>query len=147
MDKDNNAVVVFSGGQDSTTCLLWALRRFDKVIAVTFNYNQRHKLEIECAKNIAKDLGEDVSAALEGEVIYAGYNNGGYGNLIILQHNNNMKTYYAHLSNIYVSVGEIVKKNDLIGAIGSTGNSTGPHLHFELRVDNNPVNPIKYIQQ
>ena len=97
--------------------------------------------------DIAKDLGEDVSAALEGEVIYAGYNNGGYGNLIILQHNNNMKTYYAHLSNIYVSVGEIVKKNDLIGAIGSTGNSTGPHLHFELRVDNNPVNPIKYIQQ
>ena len=97
--------------------------------------------------DIAKDLGEDVNAALEGEVIYAGYNNGGYGNLIILQHNNNMKTYYAHLSNIYVSVGEIVKKNDLIGAIGSTGNSTGPHLHFELRVDNNPVNPIKYIQQ
>ena len=97
--------------------------------------------------DIAKDLGEDVSAALEGEVIYAGYNNGGYGNLIILQHNNNMKTYYAHLSNIYVSVGEIVKKNDLIGEIGSTGNSTGPHLHFELRVDNNPVNPIKYIQQ
>ena len=67
--------------------------------------------------------------------------------MIILQHNNNMKTYYAHLSNIYVSVGEIVKKNDLIGAIGSTGNSTGPHLHFELRVDYNPVNPIKYIQQ
>lgn len=54
---NNNAVVVFSGGQDSTTCLFWALKRFDKVIAVTFDYGQRHSLEIECAKEIATELG------------------------------------------------------------------------------------------
>lgn len=52
----NDAVVVFSGGQDSTTCLFWALKKFDKVYVVTFDYNQKHKLEIECAKKIAKDL-------------------------------------------------------------------------------------------
>lgn len=97
--------------------------------------------------DIAKNLGENVNAALDGVVIKAGYNNGGYGNLIIVEHENNMKTYYAHLNDIYVKQGDIVKKNDVIGAIGSTGNSTGPHLHFELRVDNKPVDPIKYIEQ
>ena len=56
-NSNNNAVVVFSGGQDSTTCLFWALERFDKVIAVTFNYNQKHKLEKECAQKKTKELG------------------------------------------------------------------------------------------
>ena len=98
-------------------------------------------------KDIAKNLGESVNAALDGKVISAGYNNGGYGNLIVIEHQNNMKTYYAHLNEIYVNVGDMVKKDDIIGAVGSTGNSTGPHLHFELRVDNKPVDPIKYIKQ
>lgn len=97
--------------------------------------------------DIAKNLGESVSAALDGKVINAGYNNGGYGNLIVIEHTNNMKTYYAHLNEIYVNVGDIVKKDDIIGAVGSTGNSTGPHLHFELRVDNKQVDPVKYIEQ
>ena len=97
--------------------------------------------------DIAKNLGESVNAALDGKVISAGYNNGGYGNLIVIEHQNNMKTYYAHLNEIYVNVGDMVKKDDIIGAVGSTGNSTGPHLHFELRVDNKPVDPIKYIKQ
>lgn len=57
MMKQEKAVVVFSGGQDSTTCLFWALQQFKEVEAVTFNYNQRHRLEIECAANIAKELG------------------------------------------------------------------------------------------
>ena len=97
--------------------------------------------------DIAKNLGDSVNAALGGTVINAGYNNGGYGNLIIIQHGNNMKTYYAHLSEIYVNVGDVVNQDDIIGAIGSTGNSTGPHLHFEFRVDNQPVDPIKYIKE
>ena len=97
--------------------------------------------------DIAKNLGESVNASLDGKVVNAGYNNGGYGNLIVIEHQGNMKTYYAHLSEIYVNVGDIVKKDDIIGTVGSTGNSTGPHLHFELRVDNKPVDPVKYIKQ
>lgn len=97
--------------------------------------------------DIAKNLGESVNASLEGKVIKAGYNNGGYGNLIVIEHENNIKTYYAHLDKIYVNVGDMVKTDDIIGAIGNTGNSTGPHLHFELRVDGKQVDPIKYIKQ
>ena len=109
-------------------------------------FGEVRKPSIHKGIDIAKSLGADVNASLEGKVIQAGYNNGGYGNLIVLEHSNNMKTYYAHLSNIYVNVGEMVKQGDIIGAIGSTGNSTGPHLHFELRINNEPVDPSKYIK-
>ncbi|WP_291651778.1 peptidoglycan DD-metalloendopeptidase family protein [Clostridium sp.] len=97
--------------------------------------------------DIAGNTGDDALVAMDGEVIYAQYNDGGYGNLIIVKHEDNMVTYYGHLSDFYVKVGDKVKKEDVIGAIGSTGFSTGPHLHFELRVDNEPVDPTKYIVQ
>ena len=64
--------------------------------------------------DIAKNLGESVNVSLDGKVINAGYNNGGYGNLIVIEHQGNMKTYYAHLSEIYVNVGDIVKKDDIL---------------------------------
>ena len=95
--------------------------------------------------DIAGDIGDDVIAAMDGYITYAEFNDGGYGNLIIIEHKDNMKTYYGHLSSFNVKVGDSVKKGDIIGEIGSTGFSTGPHLHFELRVDNNPVNPKNYI--
>lgn len=97
--------------------------------------------------DIAGDIGDDVFAAMDGEVIYAEYNNGGYGNLIIVKHEDNMSTYYGHLSKYYVEVGDKIKKGDVIGAVGNTGFSTGPHLHFELRVDNEAVDPTNYIVQ
>jgi murein DD-endopeptidase MepM/ murein hydrolase activator NlpD len=97
--------------------------------------------------DISGNIGEDVLVALDGEVVYAEYNYGGYGNLIIVEHEDDMKTFYGHLSDFYVNVGDKVKKGDIIGAIGSTGFSTGPHLHFELRVNNNPVDPYNYIIQ
>lgn len=95
--------------------------------------------------DIAGDIGDDVIAAMDGEVIYSEYNDGGYGNLIIVKHEDDMETYYGHLNESYVKVGDKIKKEDIIGAVGNTGFSTGPHLHFELRIDDEPVDPIDYI--
>lgn len=97
--------------------------------------------------DIAGDIGDDVFAAMDGEVIYAEYNDGGYGNLIIVKHEDNMSTYYGHLSEYNVKVGDKIKKGDVIGEVGNTGFSTGPHLHFELRVDDEAVDPTDYIIQ
>lgn len=97
--------------------------------------------------DIGGKIGDDVLVALDGEVVYAEFNNGGYGNLIIVKHDSDMLTYYGHLDDFYVKTGDVVKKGDIIGALGNTGFSTGPHLHFELRVDGNPVDPYDYIIQ
>ena len=97
--------------------------------------------------DIGGAIGDDVLVALDGEVTYAEFNDGGYGNLIIVKHDDDMITYYGHLDEFYVKVGDLVKKGDIIGALGNTGFSTGPHLHFELRVEGNPVDPYSYIIQ
>lgn len=95
--------------------------------------------------DFAGNIGDRVSAAINGQVIYAQYNYGGYGNLVILEHENNMKSYYAHLNSICVNVGDIIKKGEKIGEVGNTGRSTGPHLHFELRINDEAVDPLNYL--
>lgn len=97
--------------------------------------------------DIAGNIGDNVFAAMDGEVTYAEYNDGGYGNLIIIKHEDNMNTYYGHLNKYNVNVGDNVKKGDIIGEVGNTGFSTGPHLHFELRVNDEAVDPTDYIVQ
>ena len=85
-------------------------------------------------------VGTPVEATMNGKVTYAGWNNQGYGNLVIVE-NGEYKTYYAHLSNIPVSVGDSVTAGSTIGLSGNTGNSTGPHLHYEIRKNNVPIDP------
>ena len=90
--------------------------------------------------DIAADTGTPIAAAAAGRVIAAGPD-GGYGNLIVLDNGNGVTTRYGHCSQIFARVGENVTAGQAIGAVGSTGRSTGPHLHFEVRVDDKPVDP------
>jgi murein DD-endopeptidase MepM/ murein hydrolase activator NlpD len=94
--------------------------------------------------DIAADEGAPISAAAAGRVISAGPD-GGYGNLIVVDNGNGITTRYAHCSQIFARVGESVLPGQTIGAVGSTGHSTGPHLHFEVRVDDRPVDPAQFL--
>ncbi|MCM8711569.1 peptidoglycan DD-metalloendopeptidase family protein [Clostridium sp. SYSU_GA19001] len=95
--------------------------------------------------DIAADLGTPIYAALDGTVTYSGWATG-YGMLIKLKHKDGLETYYGHCSKLLVSEGQTVKKGDKIGEVGSTGNSTGPHLHFEVRVNGIPKDPAPYLK-
>ena len=93
--------------------------------------------------DIAAGMGNNIIAADGGTVIVSGYD-GGYGNYIMINHGEGRVSLYAHMSSRAVSVGTNVTKGQVIGYVGSTGNSTGPHLHFEVRVNGGTVDPLKY---
>ncbi len=94
--------------------------------------------------DIAAALGTPIHAAASGTVIHAGWL-GGYGNLVVVDHGDGLATAYAHASAILVAVGEQVSQGDTLSLVGSTGNSTGPHLHFEVRVNGSAVDPLLYL--
>jgi murein DD-endopeptidase MepM/ murein hydrolase activator NlpD len=89
-------------------------------------------------------FGTPVRSAAAGEILFTGWR-GGYGNTVIIDHGGSLATLYAHLSSIAATPGQVVAVGDVIGRVGSTGYSTGPHLHFEVRVAGNPVDPLKYL--
>jgi len=88
--------------------------------------------------------GDDVKSTANGRVVFAGWSNG-YGNCIRIQHANNFETLYGHLSRIEVKVGQQITVGQKIGLVGSTGHSTGAHLHYEVRKDGKPINPVKFL--
>lgn len=89
-------------------------------------------------------MGEPVKSTASGRVVYAG-KAGGYGNCVRISHGNNIETWYGHLSRILVREGQRINVGDLIGKVGSTGRSTGPHLHYEVRRNGEAVNPKQYL--
>lgn len=111
---------------------------------LTSNYGSRWG-SFHRGLDIAASAGTPIYAAASGTVTYSGYNNGGFGKLIIIDHNNGYQTYYAHCSSLYVQVGQKVSKGQNIAGVGSTGNSTGNHVHFEIRSNGTPINPYNYV--
>lgn len=125
-------------GQPSAAGLIWPC---DGVVVSGFGmrWGRMHEgIDIGCA------YGTPNRAAASGTVIYAGWL-GGYGNLVVVDHGNGLSTAYAHASSILVSVGQSVSQGQTVSLVGSTGHSTGPHLHFEVRVNGVAVDPLPYL--
>ena len=125
-------------GQPSAAGLIWPC---DGVVVSGFGmrWGRLHEgIDIGCA------YGTPNRAAAAGTVIYSAWL-GGYGNLIVLDHGNGLSTAYAHASSLLVGVGQTVSQGETVSLVGSTGNSSGPHLHFEVRVNGEAVDPLLYL--
>ena len=94
--------------------------------------------------DLVQEYGAEIHATASGRVVHAGPA-GGYGNMVEIEHGNNLATRYGHMSEVLVEEGQAVKPGDTIGRIGSTGRSTGPHLHYEVRIDGEPVDPERFL--
>lgn len=138
------AKVVLSGVKDPIGDKVAFLNKPTRGWVITSNFGPRWGRNHN-GMDIAGNIGDPVVATFDGVVRQRFYDTG-YGNVIFLQHENGMETIYGHLNGFNVVAGQTVKKGDLIGFVGNTGQSTGPHLHFELRVDGKAVDPQAYIQ-
>jgi murein DD-endopeptidase MepM/ murein hydrolase activator NlpD len=102
--------------------------------------------EVHEGLDIAVDFGTPVNTTADGLVVWAAPH-AGYGNLVVVYHSTGITTRYGHLSRITVETGQRLKRGDQIGHAGSTGRSTGPHVHYEIRENDQPVDPGRYVQQ
>ncbi len=113
---------------------------------ITSRFGSRSSVRVgaHTGLDIAAPKGTSIKAAAGGTVIHAGWK-GSLGNLVIIDHGNGVQTYYGHCSKILVSAGQKVSQGDIVAKVGSTGNSTGPHLHLEVRVNGVALNPQNYV--
>ncbi len=137
-ERAKNGIVILGTGQFNLPS--------DAPITSGFGYRMHPILgyqRFHAGVDFGADYGSPILAADRGVVIFAGWY-GGYGNAVILDHGNGITTMYAHAQQLYVSEGQTVERGKAIAATGSTGLSTGPHLHFEVRKDGEPVDPMTY---
>ncbi|MBO6244458.1 MAG: M23 family metallopeptidase [Clostridia bacterium] len=137
-----NTATTTSSGKKSIGLAL--IRPVSGTITSRFGASSRIRRSAHTGLDIATSKGTPISAAASVTVTFAGYK-GSYGNLLVITHANGVQTYYGHCSALYVSAGASVSQGQTIAAVGSTGNSTGPHLHFEVRVNGVAYNPQNYV--
>jgi murein DD-endopeptidase MepM/ murein hydrolase activator NlpD len=113
---------------------------------ITSPFGVRRWNKVHTGIDVAVPTGTSVMAYRSGVVKFAGWNPWGYGNLVVIDHGDGFETYYAHNSIIYVQVGQNVGKGEVLSLSGNTGISTGPHVHFEVRINGTPIDPLAYLK-
>lgn len=113
-------------------------------ISSRYGVSSKIRVSTHTGLDIATTTGTPIKVVADGTVTFAAYS-GSYGNLVKVDHGNGVETWYGHTSKMLVKAGQEVKSGDTIALVGSTGNSTGPHLHFEVRINGEHVNPQKYL--
>ena len=137
-----NTATTIAGGKVSLGISL--ARPVSGIISSRFGARSSIRSSAHTGIDIATSTGTPVLAAASGTVTFSG-RKGSYGNLLVITHSNGVQTYYGHCSKLYVSAGTTVTQGQTVAAVGSTGNSTGPHLHFEVRVNGVAYNPQNYL--
>ena len=142
MQKDVPGASSFLGGDTPvTTPTGWPTNGF-----ISSGYGLRwNGAEFHQGIDIAAEMGTPIVATADGVVTIAGWNAGGYGNMVDIDHGSGVSTRYGHASAVVVTVGQRVRRGQIIAYVGSTGHSTGPHLHYEVRLSGQPVNPTSYL--
>ena len=142
MQKDVPGASSFLGGDTPvTTPTGWPTDGF-----ISSGYGLRwNGAEFHQGIDIAAEMGTPIVATADGVVTIAGWNAGGYGNMVDIDHGSGVSTRYGHASAVVVTPGQRVRRGQIIAYVGSTGHSTGPHLHYEVRLSGQPVNPTSYL--
>lgn len=130
--------------EESTVNGVYLKKPVSGVITSRYGSISRVRSGAHTGLDIAASTGTPIKACAEGTVTHADWQ-GSLGKLVIVEHDNGVETYYAHCSEIYVKVGDKVDTDTVLAAMGSTGNSTGPHLHLEIRVNGKTLNPQNYL--
>jgi len=144
LEKDLNAYEAVMRGRGYTPSVWPVVGKLESAFGGRRNPFGGGSYEFHTGQDIDAPWGAPVSAGATGKVSFVGWQNG-YGQLVVIDHGGGLTTRYGHLSHIAVSQGTTVRRGEFVGKVGSTGRSTGPHLHYEVRINDEPVNPLQYL--